>query len=383
MQRLDRRLGDRLCARLSPWGRRRKPTDPRRILCVKFWGLGSLTLLTPAVEALRRRWPTAQITFLTLEPNVDLAKRLRLGDQVLGVRLAGGRLAVLGRVARLLGQVRRSHYDVVVDFEFFVRFSALLAWASGAPRSLGFWSPEVPRGDIHTDPVPFLDDRHVAHNFLALIEGHRSRARATFTAPRIEASERAVVAALLHSHGWDGHQPLVVLNPHAGRLALERRWPVGRFAALADRLGAEDQALVTVIGAPGEEAHARQVVNTARHPLLDLSGQLSMGELLALLDTASLVVSCDSGPMHLASAVGTPVVGLFGPETPKLYAPLGSGPRRFHWEPPSCSPCINVHDNKFVDCLRGFAECMSRIGVEEVLTTSRELLEVRSPGRTT
>jgi ADP-heptose:LPS heptosyltransferase len=107
--------------------------------------------------------------------------------------------------------------------------------------------------------------------------------------------------------------------------------------------------------------------------LVDLSGELSIGGLHALFQRAALVVSNDSGPMHLAAAQGAPTLGLFGPETPVMYAPLGKR-ARVHYAPPLCSPCINVHDAKVLSCIHGQPECLMRIEVEQVLSSSRALL---------
>jgi ADP-heptose:LPS heptosyltransferase len=99
--------------------------------------------------------------------------------------------------------------------------------------------------------------------------------------------------------------------------------------------------------------------------LLDVSGGLSLGELCALFSRADLVVSNDSGPMHVAAALGAPTLGLFGPETPRRYGPLGARALAL-WDAPPCGPCINVHDNKLAECIFGRAECMLRLSVERV-----------------
>jgi len=91
------------------------------------------------------------------------------------------------------------------------------------------------------------------------------------------------------------------------------------------------------------------------------------------LERSSLFVSNDSGPMHLAAASGTPTVGLFGPETPMMYAPLGVRARSVY-RPPACSPCINVHDNKVSACVRGRPECLTNLTVDHVLAEMRELV---------
>ena len=140
----------------------------------------------------------------------------------------------------------------------------------------------------------------------------------------------------------------------------------------------EEDARVVVVGALHEVDRAREVLLRAgRLPedrLISLAGQLSIGGLAALLDEAAVFVTNDSGPMHLAAALGVPTIGLFGPETPVMYRPLG--PRaRWLYAPPACSPCINVHENKLARCVRGHAECMTNLHPPHVLDVVREEIE--------
>ena len=252
---------------------------------------------------------------------------------------------------------------------------------SGAPRRNEFHSPNVWRGGAHTDTVPFNRYWHVARNFRALAGGEDGEEVhwRDLTPFQVSAAARASVQALLQELPAD--QPVVVLNPNAGSLSLERRWPAERFADLAGRLIAGQKASVVLVGSAGERDHVARVARKAREllplddlgSLLDLAGRLDIGGLCALLAEARLVVSNDSGPMHLAAALGTPTLGLFGPETPLMYRPLGAR-ARYLWDPPVCSPCINVHDNKRSTCIHGQPECLMNLDVERVLAEAQPWL---------
>ena len=346
---------------------------------IKFWGLGSLQLATPAVRALRQQHPDASIDLLTLSGNRDLAEGLGVFDKVrcLDLRVSGKR-ALAARLILMLRELRRLRYDRVYDFEFFTWFSALASLVSGAPRTFGFAAPGARRGGLHTDTVPFNRYWHVARNFRALAGGENG---AEVTPDELSTFE------VLPEHELEldavlekGHRHLVVMNPNAGDLAPERRWPVERFAEVAARLVREDGASVVVTGTSTERDRTGAVlratgpVPTGR--LQDLGGALSIGALHALFRRADLVISNDSGPMHLAAAQGTPTLGLFGPETPVMYAPLGAN-TCVHYAPPLCSPCINVHDAKVLSCIHGQPECLMRIEVEQVLASARSLLRER------
>jgi len=379
LQRVDRDLGPLLCAALEPLRlarrRRREPEEVRSVLAVKFWGLGSLTLLGPSLRRLRERHPRARIDLLTLEGNAAFARRLPILREILTLDLGGGPLRIARDLLGLVLELRRRRYDLLVDFEFFARFSAALAFLSGARWTAGFWAPNVYRGRFHDVRIPFNRYRHVAQNFRALAGGEDGGpvGPQDLLRPRIGREARARVARLLARRGLNGDRPLVVVNPNAGDLALERRWPADHFVALADRLARA--ATVVWIGAPGERAYVESLRSRLREPesTHDFAGILSVEELLVVLERADLLVTNDSGPLHLASPLGTPTIAMFGPETPVLYAPLNPRARVFY-RPPPCSPCINVHENKMLSCTFSQAICLSEIRPAEVAEAAERSL---------
>jgi lipopolysaccharide heptosyltransferase II len=388
LQRADKRLGWLVCMLLQPlrWLRERRgrssvgDADQERVLLIKFWGIGSLVLLTPAVAALRRRHPRARLTFLTLRENESFAQGLGVFDEVLALDVRArpgplGWLSVLARIAKLVIELRRARFQSVYDFEFFTRFSAFVSFATGAATSTGFDAPNVWRGGLHPVRVPFNRYWHVARNFRALAGGEDGTEiePANLSAFRIEAGARDSLRSKLLARGVRIDRPYVVLNANAGRLSLERRWPRENFAALARALVQDDETLVFLIGSPSERDYVAAIgawTADLGSLCVNLTGELSLGELAALLERADCVVSNDSGPMHIAASLRAPVVGLFGPETPVLYAPIGVRARHL-WHPPVCSPCINVHDNKVANCVRGKPECLTNISVDEGLEETR------------
>lgn len=396
LQWADKVLGYAACCLLQPlsWARRlrrrhRRPLEggPERVLLIKFWGIGSLQLLTPAVTRLRREYPGARLTLLTLRQNGSGARAFGVFDEVLTLEVAdAGWLVVFGRIVRLVLGLRRRRFDVVFDFEFFTRFSAIVSVLTGARATHGFESPSVWRGRFHTRSVPFNRYWHVARNFRVLAgdRGAEPVEAEDLEPVRCDETDRARVRERLVEAGLasrDGTEPgdYVVLNPNAGQLSLERRWPRAQFAELAERLWREHGVGIVLIGGAGERSWTAGLAELARMrapgiPLLDLAGSLSITELAALLLSARACVSNDSGPMHLAAALGTPTVGLFGPETPVMYEPLGATVRSLY-DPPACSPCINVHDNKVATCIHGRPECLVNLTPARVHESCRELLE--------
>jgi lipopolysaccharide heptosyltransferase II len=216
---------------------------------------------------------------------------------------------------------------------------------------------------------------HVARNFRALAGGEDGRnLTGDEVKPRFfDEHEEARAAALLERHGIGEDDIFVVLNPNAGELSLERRWPAANFIELARRWIERERWPVVLIGSASERAYTQGICDRVASPrCVNLAGELGTGELVALFARSSIVVSNDSGPMHLAAAIGAPTLGLFGPETPVMYGPLGLRARALY-RPPACSPCINVHDNKVSSCIYGEPQCLMSISVDEVHASARAL----------
>ena len=297
----------------------------------------------------------------------------------------------------MLRRIRRERYDLLLDLEFFTRFTAIFSLLAGARRTHGFSAKGSGRGQLHDVPVPFNVYKHVTANFLALLRGLPLERVLPFdpeapdALPPLSVPEEAwerCHAVLAADPAWRDDRPTVVVNPNAGDMALERRWPAERVAALVDSLAERDAFNLVLSGSPAERPYVEGLVGSLRHPerVVDLSGRVRLVEFIALLERARVLVTNDSGPLHLAAAAGTSTVALFGPETPVLYRPLRSRPdqhHHVHYLGLPCSPCMFVHNNKVIDCWFAKARCMSGIEPADVEADVARLLagEERRPAR--
>jgi ADP-heptose:LPS heptosyltransferase len=400
---IDRRLGPVLCALLlvaKRLARRRAPElDPaevRSVLVVKLWGMGSIVLASPVLRELRVRYPGARIDFLTLRENAQVLGFYPDVDRVHGLDLSRGIARFLLDTVTLLGRLRRERYDLLLDLEFFTRFSAIASFVVRARRSHGFSAKGSWRGRLHDVEAPFNAYHHVALNFLSLLRAHPVEPlpvsdeafRGGESLPPLRAPESAwasCTATLRADPAWREGAPIVVVNANAGDMALERRWPAERVAELLRGLVAGEGPNVVLIGAAAERDYVRQVASAPdlAQRVTSLAGRTTLPELVALLEHADLVVTNDSGPLHLACAAGASTVALFGPETPSLYGPLRSRPGQdhaVHYRGLACSPCMFVHDNKVLSCWFAQARCMTDIRAEDVLASARALLARRTSG---
>lgn len=380
MKAIDQHIGRLLCAAISLWPQRRPPSPASplgTVAVMKFWGMGSLVLLGPALARLRTLHPEARLILMTQRANRDVVELLGYVDEAWYLDLGHGPLEFLRSLAQMIRQLRRTRCDMLIDAEFLTRFSALLTAISGAGLRVGFSVPEVFRGNAHHIKHPFNPHFHMVENFVALVEQSLAPPPSPLPLPPLapQTAAREQLHQKLAARGWKTGTRLLVVNPNAGELALERRWPLARFAELIQALTTRELGTVVLIGAPGERPYVEQLKGLlpSTVDLLDLVGDTSLAELAALFAEASLLISNDTGPLHLACAVGTPTVAIFGPETPILFGPRNPKSRTLY-QNLACSPCLTVHNGRSVQCPYARTHCVEDITVRQALEAAEELL---------
>ena len=344
------------------------PLRPQRVLAIKFYGLGNIAMVLPVVQALREALPESEVDFLTLEENRPLLERSGLVARTIGVSVGGYR-TFLPSLWRAIRTLRARRYDLVVDFEQFVKLSAIVAFVSGAPERIGFNTDGQRRGWLYTVRVVYTDSDHTSRIFMRLLRplGIVDPPRPVGIATTPAEAER--IEELLAAQGVAAdHFPVIAVHVGSGdnfyRIPL-KRWPTGNFARLGDALVERYGATVVLTGKGPEERGLVDATRAAmRHPAIDACDRLSVPELLALLARCHLVVANDTSVMHLAAAVRTPVVAFFGPTAPLHYGP-GNPEDLVFYKDLYCSPCLTNYNLKVSRCVDPV--CIRTITVEEVL----------------
>ncbi len=395
-QALDRWLGIPACFFLSLYdtlrafffrGKITGGPDPEKILFIGLSEIGSNVLAFGAVAAVRDMFPKAELYFLTFEENQEVLEVLGVAEanNVFTLR-NGGLWALFSDTMRFVRAARRERIDTVVDLELFSRFSAILACMSGARVRSGFDGFGVKglyRGDLLTHRVQFNQQRHISENFLALVRSLKEspserpllkeplpRERAAPLRHVTDPSAATRVREKLRSAGASipPGEKIVILNLETGTRLPLRSWPLQNYKALAEKLQALPDVWVVVIGRKktGSSFPERD------WRCVDLTGRTSIKELVDLFRISRVLVSHDSGAVHLASLTDIEKVVLFGPETPLLYGPL-SGRSRIITRNLFCSPCLSSYNHRSSPCREN--RCMTAISVEEVFQAVRDLLE--------
>ena len=307
----------------------------RRLLVVQTAFLGDIVLTTPLFRELKRVEPEASLTVVTTPLGRAILDMHPFVDEVIAYDKKGRDRGPRG-LLRLVTGLRRARLDAAVAAQRSSR-TGLIVRGSGAPARVGF--ADAAGRWAYTDRVPWDGARHAVHRYLALAAPLGGDPERAATQPILTVTARAQekVAGLLAAAGIGASERILAIAP--GSIWGTKRWTREGFAAVARK--APDLGLRPVlVGSPDESALCAEVARLAGGGVPVLAGTTGPSDLVALLERAALLVSNDSGPGHVASAVGTPVVAIFGPTVPAFgYTPFGALNRIVEVEGLSCRPC--------------------------------------------
>lgn len=358
--------------------RRARSSPPARILCLRLERIGDLLMTLPALAELRALAPSASIDLVVGSWNAAIAaaipavNRVEIVDAAWLARpaTAGARSPV--RLALHALQWRARRYDLAINFEPDVRSNVALSLA-GAARTAGFASGGG--GPLLDLALDYDTREHTADNAVALV---RAALNASGSAPPPEGrlsipvaqrdEARAILAPLVGG-------PKVGIHVSGGRAI--KQWPEDRFRDIAARLVEQRSAGIVLTGSPSDAAQTA-AVREALPPgrVIDLSQGTDLLTVAAVIEQLDLFVTGDTGPMHLAHAVGTPIVAIFGPSDPRRYAPRGVFDRVVRIDLP-CSPCNRIRRPP-ERCTGHTPDCLSGIPAAQVLAAIDDAMEARS-----
>ena len=402
MRRIDFWVGQPGCLFLTcvrlvlrAFGREKHLTEPpKKILFFKLVEQGATVLAFGAIQRAIRMAGRDNVYFCVFDNNrpiLDILDVVPEGN-LLTIRQSRFSLFVLDSIRTLL-TIRRIGIDAVIDMEFYARASAMFAYLTGAPRRVGFHSfcSDTPyRGNLMTHRLQYNPYLHwsVASGLLVETLEHDPG-----DVPMVKIPLREIhppVPTFLPTYGEKerlrelvaGQSPgrpvkrIVLLNPNASDMLPIRKWPNPRFVELGRRLLDEHEDVTLVItGAPDEQDAADEMRDAIGDPrAISLAGKTTLRELVVLYTLSEVLVTNDSGPAHFASMTDVDIVVLFGPETPKLFGPLGNHvhivSQKF-----ACSPCISAFNHRFSPCTNNL--CVQTITADQVYDVVRVCLASR------
>jgi len=365
--------------------RRRVVTvNVNRLLVIKLCCIGDVLFATPLLRALRANFPRTQITFMVVPGCRDLVDG---NANVAGIiefdpyararwwnRLSG--------VWRAVRAIRAGRFDAAVVLH---RSSSagLLTWAGGVRIRIGFNAEG--RGFCLTHPVPYREEAHEVDRYLDCLQPLGAAPVGTHL--ELDPGRAAEIFAenFMREHGLAvrGERPLIAVFPgggvNPGSVMNSKRWLTGGFREVCRELAARYQCRLLFVGSAEDAPLGDEVLAAEawQPPPLRAEGRTDLRQLAALLKSCDLFIGGDSGPLHIAAAVDTPTVSIFGPTDPKLLAPRGKKHRTVVTAV-ECAPCYTprtAHDAGVTSCRRGDLVCMHRIAPADVVAAADSLLQ--------
>lgn len=330
--------------------------------------LGDIVLLGSFLANLRAHWPRAELSLLIEEAYAEVVALQPHVDRAYTLSKNGSARSWL-KLARTLRSARFTH---VFDLDNGER-TALLARVTGAPFRAALLHEGIkPRfvplyTTTITDPGHLHEARHITEFYLSLLSTAHIPIVTRDVSLQLRDGDRIFAHELLSSLGISYAQPRLLVHP--GSRSVHRLWPAERFAAVIDRAQKELHARVVLIGGPGERAVLDEIRRRVTTPLAIVERPLSVAQFAAVAGACEVLLCHDSGPMHVAAAVGARVVALLGSQNPVVFAPLGRGHTVLQ-APLPCRECVSPQTCVPGDSYRN--HCVQRLSTDQVWEAVRE-----------
>jgi ADP-heptose:LPS heptosyltransferase len=342
-----------------------------RVVVMRALRLGDLICATPALRSLRAALPHARITLIGLPLAREFVRRCQSLDDFVefpGYPGIADQEINPSRTLAFLAHMQAEQYDLAIQLHGSGVFSNPFTKLLGAYTTVGFTRPD--ETDLGLDfSVPYPSKGREVHRLLTLMQtlgtpdtGDHTELT-VLSEDRLALNQHSLLGTLL-----TGDRPLIGLHPSAK--VATRRWMPGRFAAIADHLVEAYDARIVIMGDSHEWTICEQVHTFMRYPAVNAAGQTNLGVLIALIERLHLFISNDSGPAHIAQAVGTPSVTIFGAANVEDWAASDTVLHRSLSVPVSCRPCY------LSECPIGY-QCLRGITVEHVIHNVAEVLNIR------
>lgn len=332
--------------------------------------VGDAVMSVPALKEIRSKFSKAHIALLVRPWVKDVYAAADFIDEILVYDQAGIHHGWTG-MRRLVRELKSRKFDMAILLQNAFEAAWIAFWAR-IPIRLGY--ARDARSPLLTHPIPIdptVHRVHQAYYYLGILSGAGLLAEQPWKQKgyclgsiRLGVCESDARAAreLLRARGVAGEAPIIGINPGAS-YGGAKRWPAERFASVADALATEFGARIVIFGAPKEQPIAQQVADTMVAPCVVLAGLTTLGQLMGLINECRLFITNDSGPMHLAAALGVPQLAIFGSTSEIATAPLSASAQVIKYQV-DCNPCF------LRECPTDF-RCMLGITIQEVVAAAR------------
>lgn len=350
----------------------------RKILIIRLSAVGDVIRTLPAIKALKEHDPSTHIAWVVEEPSKTLLESQPEIDEVIvvprkrwtdGMRSPIRIWGTIGELRRFVRQLRNRKFDIVFDFHGLLK-SGLLSYLSGAPKRVGFdrrWSKEwnVLFSNVRVRlPEEKIRKINRFEQNVALLRGVGIEVKGVTTGLHIPPEDREYIESFFKNLATAIRKPLIAIHPGTSHKTRYKRWMADRYAQLSDRLIRDLDATVLFTWGPDELDWVKEIQKMMRDPSILGPQTESLTQLGEVFRRCDLYVGGDTGPMHIASMMGVPVVAIFGPTYPTVNAPFGR--HRMVRKEVGCNPCRNRSCEELA--------CLKAIAVDDVFLGAKELL---------
>ena len=329
----------------------------KRILVVNVNWLGDVIFSSPVFKALKEAYPQAKISCLAVPRVKDILESIPAIDEIIIYDEKGKHRNPIAKL-QLIGELRRKNFDIA----FLLHRSltrALLVFFAGIPQRVGY--DEKGRGRFLTHKVkPLVKQGHRSDHYLNVIESFGIKIKDRTTSIAVSSQAEKEIAVILEKKGILKDDKIIVINP-GGNWDL-KQWAVGNFTKLIEQLMEKFSYKIIISGASKDVDLANTIIAPLKIKPIVLVGETNLKQVMVLMKRADIVISADSGPLHIASSVGTNVIGIFGPTRPEVTAPRGSGKKSIIQHDVGCNHQACYH----LKCPDNI--CMQAVTVEDVLS---------------
>ncbi len=389
LYKLDRQCGGFLCqgkkairklkGRITRLLTKNKPVKclpeqpPARILIVKLWGIGNLVLAGRSLKSIRLAYHNAHITLVTTRECSYIYKGAGLYDSEV-IFSCHREENINSAVAKLCLSLNERMFDLAINFDGLSNISASIAAKCGAKCTVGMGKQQA-HDSIYTVESPYLENSHVEDLIYdcAIVAGGSEISPGLIT-PVISSQDNVFCAELLSNCEVKEHTLLIGININAGGFSEERRWPLEKFAILAQMIESHEEFRTVFFGGEADERYVSRAISLMDTPGINLAGMLDLGQMIAFLKRIHLLITNDSGLLHLAAALSVPTVSIFGPESPARAGRRDAEEHAVVYHPTICSPCVSMLGMSKQTCLEG-GRCVRDISVEDVWTMVTDMLD--------
>jgi lipopolysaccharide heptosyltransferase III len=339
--------------------------DIRSILLIQLGDIGDVVLSFPCIRALRENFPQANLIVGVRQKAAELIQDCPWADGVISINQNERKwYQEVGYQKYFFLQVKRFNFDIAIDLRTGTR-GAILSYLSGARQRVGFYAPDGKlwrnRMFTHLAHLKGKPGQHMAAYYLRLLTTYNLKTDNIWPEMNIPDEKLKKVAALFKKENIPPDHPVIAIQPFS--LWRYKEWGVEKYAGLIRWIVSEYGFPVIVAGSPEEIARADELKRMSGSNVYNFAGKTTIGMFAAVLMSCKLFIGGDSAGIHIAAAVGTPTVSIFGPASPSAWAPRGKQHAIVYNEKLSCVPC----DLKGCEG-RGTSRCLDELTVDDVMS---------------